>query len=232
MLFYSRCSPRAPRSIRSTIISRDLSNKIKHPEIDPSRSNGRNHILDGLSSHGYAHLGDTRLRGIPNVLESDSSSDNSSLFSHSDEVSSNTDSTRESISADDISDYIFGPFSHNSPWRHSSDSDTSSSSSSSSSSPLYRKLSPLSDSDRYSSALSEPTVFHNENVHLVPKGSGPGVGVPFLQSNNSSSNQVRRLVNTSSCRGAADSERLGWSNPLDNVKSGVNLRSSSRKKTD
>lgn len=231
MLFYSRCSPRAPRSIRSTIISRDLSNKIKHPEIDPSRSNGRNHILDGLPSHGYAHLGDTRLRGIPNVLESDSSSDNSSLFSQSDEVSSNTDSTRESISADDISDYIFGPFSHNSPWRHSSDSDTSSSSSSSSS-PLYRKLSPLSNSGRYSSALAEPTVFHNDNGHLVPEGSGPGVGVPFLQSNSSSSNQARRLVNNSSCRGAADSKRLGLSNPSDNMKSDVNLRRSSRKKTD
>ncbi|KAJ8445096.1 hypothetical protein Cgig2_029468 [Carnegiea gigantea] len=237
MLFYSRCSPRAPRTLRSSIVSQDLSSKIKNPEAGPSQNTGgnttsRHNLGDDLQGEG-------RLR--PNILELDSGSDTSSLFSNSDEVSSSTDSNRDSISADDISDYIFG---YNGFWRHSSDSDTSSSSSSSSSSPLYTNSS-LSNVERYVPSRSEPSVSHSSSAHSIPvrdpywartpretcraEQPGAGVGVPFLQSN--SSKQVRNLVNSSSCRGA-DSERLGWTDSLSNVNSGVHLRRSLRKKGD
>lgn len=236
MLFYSRCSPRAPRSIRSSMISGDLSNKMKNPEVDPGWTNGRNtssrhtdtsvdanHIHDDLANLGYVHRDETRR--VPHILEADSSSDSSSLFSHSDEVSSCTDSTRESISADDISDYIFG---YNSMWRHSSDSDTSSSSSSSSSSPPYTK--------RYASTLSQPSFPQTaRSAGPVPSGThraeelglGSRVGVSsFLQSN--SSKQVRKIVNSST----SSSSSSNRANPLDDVVSGVHLRRSSRKKAD
>ncbi|KAK9758266.1 hypothetical protein RND81_01G219200 [Saponaria officinalis] len=228
MLFYSRCSLRAPRSIRSTIVSHDLP---KNPTVDPSRSNGRistsrqremsahaNHIPDNLGNHRPIH-----------IYGGDSSSDNSSLFSQSDTVSTSTDATRDSISADDISEYIFG----NNAFYRSSDLDTSSSSSSSSSSPPYSTRSPLSNSERYASALPEHNVLMSDNGKEHRETSRAGEsgsegGVTFLHSN--SSKQGRNLVNISSSE--ADSKRLGRSNPFDNSKSGVHLRRSSRKKSD
>ncbi|KAL9229136.1 hypothetical protein vseg_004637 [Gypsophila vaccaria] len=229
MLFYSRCSPRAPRSIRSTIVSRDLP---KNPAHDPSRTNGRISTTRprDLSAHANHIQGNSGNHRPINIYGGDSSSDNSSLFSQSDAVSTSTDATRDSISADDISEYIFG---HNA-FYPSSDLDTSSSSSSSSSSPPYYTHSPLSNSERYASALPEHNVLltdngkdHRETFRVGEPGSVGGV--TFLHSN-SSSKQARNLVNISSRE--ADSKRLGRANPLDNGKSGVHLRRSSRKKTD
>ncbi|KNA03785.1 hypothetical protein SOVF_205740 [Spinacia oleracea] len=243
MLFYSRISPRAPKSIRSAIVSRDLPSKLKIPEVDASRINGRTTTttsrprdhppLHGNRSPdiGYIHQSGTTNLPPPvrNILDFDSSSDNSSLFSHSDEVSSSTDSnSRESISADDFSEYIFG---YNAFFRHSSDSDTSSSSSSSSSSsPQYTtNHSPLSNTERYASALP------NDNAHsVIMEDSRPeNLGSSFLNSNSSisSSKQDRKIVNISGSR-EADAEKLGRANPLDNGKSGVLLRRSWRKRTD
>lgn len=245
MLFYSRISPRAPRSIRSAIVSRDLPSKIKIPEVDASRINVRSTtsrqrdppVHANRNTHiGYNHQGGTSLSPVRHILDFDSSSDNSSLFSQSDEVSSSTDSNRDSISADDFSEYIFG---YNAFFRHSSDSDTSSSSSSSSS-PQYTKHSPLSHSESYASALVD------DNAHSVPmddpawakaphevcraEESGSVGGVSFLHSNGSSSKQDRKLVNISIRE--ADAEKLGRANPLDNGKSGVYLRRSWRNRTD
>ncbi|KAK9743405.1 hypothetical protein RND81_03G236700 [Saponaria officinalis] len=206
MLFYSRCSPRAPRSIRSTIVSRDLSSMINNPAVDISRVNHT--INTPVQRDVPAHA-----IHIPNDYELDSSSDNFSEFSNSDGVSTSTDSTQESNSAaDDISEFIFG---QNAFYRPS-DSDTSSSSSSSSS-PQYMKRSPLSYSERYDSALPE-------TCRLDKSG-----GVNFLHSNSNS--QIRNLVNISG--NEADARRLGLSNPLDNgSKSSVHLRRTSRKKAD
>ncbi|XP_021740339.1 ubiquitin carboxyl-terminal hydrolase 16-like [Chenopodium quinoa] len=248
MLFYSRISPRAPRSIRSAIVSRDLPSKIKIPDasqinVKSSASRQRDPPAHANRSPdiGYIYQDGTSISPVRNILDFDSSSDNSSLFSHSDEVSSSTDSNRESISADDFSEYLFG---YNAFFRHSSDSDTSSSSSSSSS-PQYSKHSPLSNSERYASALP------GDNAHSVSledhswakapheasraEDSGLVGGVPFLHSNSSSSisssgQQVRKLVNISSRE--ADAEKLGRANPLDNGKSGVYLRRSWRNRTD
>ncbi|KAL2892903.1 Ubiquitin carboxyl-terminal hydrolase 16 [Bienertia sinuspersici] len=202
MLFYSRISPRAPRSIRSAIVSRDMPANL-----------------------GYIHQSGTRLSPVRNTLEFDSSSDNSSLFSHSDEVSSSTDSNRESISADDISEYIFG---YNAFFPNSSDSDTSSSSSSSSS-PQYTRHSPLSNPERYASALPDYNARSVSGDPSCSKESGSVGGVSFLHSN-SSSKQGRKLVNSSSRE--ADAEKLGHANPLDNGKPDVYQRRSVRKKSD
>jgi len=110
----------------------------------------------------------SKFHHLKKILEEDSSSDNSSLFSsNSDEGSCSTDSTCDSASTDDFTDYLFGDSGNgwSGVWRNS-DSDTSSSSSSS---PLNPRHSPLSDMDRYDSSVERR-----------------GVGVSCLHSNTSS----------------------------------------------
>ncbi|XP_027940412.1 ubiquitin carboxyl-terminal hydrolase 17-like [Vigna unguiculata] len=115
MLFYARCSPRAPRSIRNSIVSSDLKRKL----------NGKTTIVKGrLSTVSGAGVNLTCADGSPSldtmysnflrqrrIWEEDSSSDNSSLISsNSDEGSCSTDSTSDSTSTDDFAGYIFGDF--------------------------------------------------------------------------------------------------------------------------
>lgn len=96
MLLYSRCSPRAPRSIR---------NKVQKVKVVPSRPGFQNR---------------------KHVFESDTTSDNSSIFSNcSDEGSTGTESNRNSSSTDDLSEFTLGSS------RNLSDNDTLSFSSSS-----------------------------------------------------------------------------------------------------
>lgn len=125
MLLYARCSPRAPRSLRNSIISRD-----------PRKSN--NPIFKS-TPHPTCHWDNSMTDPLTfrPILEEDSSSDNSSsLFSES--CSGSTESTnRDSSSTDENYDQIFGDLGHNwnSPHRNESESDTSSCSSS----PSYSK---------------------------------------------------------------------------------------------
>ncbi|KAH9611223.1 hypothetical protein KSS87_018039 [Heliosperma pusillum] len=224
MLFYSRCSPRAPKSIRSMIISRELSSKTTNQALRASQSHGnirasRQRFSDDLVNLAHIPQDETR-HPLPNIHEADSSSDNSSVFSHSD-VSTSTDSSRESNSTDEFSEFFFG----NNGFSRSSDLDTSSSSSSSSS-PLYMKRSPLSNSERYASALPEHNVLQADNG----KAHNEPCGVTFLNSNRSSQVRNVRVVNISGSE--IDGKRLGMVNPLDNGKSGVQLRRSSRRKAD
>lgn len=107
-----RCSPRAPRLIRNSIVSSDLKWKV----------NGKTAVVKGrLSTVSGAGVNLTSVDGSPSfdvyskflrqrrILEEDSSSDNSSLISsNSDEGSCSTDSTSDSTSTDDFADYIFG----------------------------------------------------------------------------------------------------------------------------
>ncbi|XP_027368291.1 ubiquitin carboxyl-terminal hydrolase 17-like isoform X2 [Abrus precatorius] len=117
MLFYARCSPRAPRLIRNSIVSSDSKWKVhgktvakKSRHVSTLSGAGENmtsstfpagsHTLESIYSK-FHHL--------KRILEEDSSSDNSSLISsNSDEGSCSTDSTCDSTSTDDFTDYIFG----------------------------------------------------------------------------------------------------------------------------
>ncbi|XP_059637309.1 ubiquitin carboxyl-terminal hydrolase 16 [Cornus florida] len=155
MLLYARCSPRAPKLIRNSIVPRDP-RKIKNPTFN-LRSQPSVLPLNGQAAKEPFYLDHISLQRIRKIFEEDSSSDNSSSFSLSEEGSSSTESTRGSTGADDFLDQIVGDFGHNwnSPCRNSSDSDTSSSSSSSSPSPLYSRHSPLADLDRYDSEYAE-----------------------------------------------------------------------------
>ncbi|KAJ4701442.1 Ubiquitin carboxyl-terminal hydrolase [Melia azedarach] len=259
MLLYARCSPRAPRLIRNSIISHDVRNKVTlpsqvtgkstmsklrspstqssvvqfHPGIDPS---------DGQASIETFY---SRFHRLQRILEEDSSSDSSSLVSsNSDEGSCSTESTRDSSSADDISDFIFGDSGcgWNSPWRSSSDSDTPSSSSSSSL--FYSRHSSLANSIHYVSSCPETSRIQadciqpgmdcdrlrgrrpsrsNGDVDLEGRGSDP-----FLHSDQTK--QCRKLA-SSSCR-ETDSERLGRVSPFNDVKSSVIFRKSTTKSTD
>ncbi|BAT08510.1 Os09g0464400 [Oryza sativa Japonica Group] len=121
MLFYARCSPRAPNSVRKMILAQDSSCTKKAKQmVDPgppsleggsylSRHQGgqscRDHIVYDLT---YTFGGSSYT-----VVESPSPSDSSSLFSNSDAGSTSTfssdstDSTRNSTSMEEY-DYIFG----------------------------------------------------------------------------------------------------------------------------
>lgn len=180
---------------------------------------------------------------VRKVLEEDSSSDSSSLFSsNSDEGSCSTDSTRNSTSADDFSGYIFGDSAHgwSSVWRNF-DSDTSSSSS-----PSNCKHSPLSNMDRYDSVSPDATGLR------IPTGSSAavdsplyknrrgdversGVGVSLLHSDTAL--QHRKLGNSSSSisndstRRETDTFLEIGSNHFNDMNSGVSCRKL-KKRTD
>ncbi|XP_009609184.1 ubiquitin carboxyl-terminal hydrolase 17 [Nicotiana tomentosiformis] len=240
MLLYSRCSPRAPRIMRSLAIP-----------LDPRRSKqlackSRSHTRSPWdSSHGdstdqtcseCSYTSHTSVRPSRSIFEDDSSSEqSSSLFSEG--ASCSTESTnRDSTSTDELFDQIFGESGGcwNNPWRNSSDSDTSSSSSSPS--PLYSKHSPLADLDRNASAHEETCSSCSDGAETAGDGHGFWTGLPdrngyagVRESNSrtplcpNSSKHCRNLFSSHSSS-KTDSSRLGRVNPSDNSKSPVTRR--------
>ncbi|KAJ6681862.1 UBIQUITIN CARBOXYL-TERMINAL HYDROLASE 16 [Salix koriyanagi] len=207
MLLYARCSPRAPRSIRSRIISPDPKNKCT-----PSKINATNSAMDLRSTSMQSSVVQLHPDSIPpdnvasvesfymkfhrlqRILEEDSSSDNFSFTSgNSDEGSCSTDSTRDSTSTDDLSDYIFGGWNS---WWNTSDSDTSSSSS-----PLYSRQSPHAEMNQRGS-YADSGVGGSDYWDSIPSGSSKLV---YLE---------------------------GSVNPFNGVKSGVSFRRSASERTD
>lgn len=237
MLLYARCSPRAPRSIRDKIISTDPkhkaalgrnSGKIAALSIKLPGRFSSDIYPNSTSSDGSANIESfySKFHQLQRILEEDSSSDSSSLFSStSDEGSCSTEGTRDSASTDDLSDYIFVDAVRgcSSSWRNSSDSDTSSSSSS----PLYSRHSPLANPERHASGFAETSPSQRYGLDSSLGGD------EFL---NSDITKWRSELETSSssssrCR-ETDSERLAWSNGSYDVKNGVSLRRSARERTD
>ncbi|KAJ6735516.1 UBIQUITIN CARBOXYL-TERMINAL HYDROLASE 16 [Salix purpurea] len=237
MLLYARCSPRAPRSIRSRIISPDPKNKCT-----PSKINATNSAMDLRSTSMQSSVAQLHPDSIPpdnvasvesfymkfhrlqRILEEDSSSDNFSFTSgNSDEGSCSTDSTRDSTSTDDLSDYIFGGWNS---WWNTSDSDTSSSSS-----PLYSRQSPHAEMNQRGS-YADSGVGGSDYWDSIPSGSSKlvyleGKEGTFLHSD--TAKHGRKLANSSSCY---DSTKLGSVNPFNGVKSGVSFRRSASERTD
>lgn len=176
----------------------------------------------------------SKFHRLQRILEEDSSSDNSSLFSNtSDEGSCSTDGTRDSASADDLSDYIVGDTMRgwSSSWRNSSDSDTSSSSSS----PLYSRHSPLANPERHASGFAETSPSQRDSLDSGLRGD------EFLNSDITKWRRELEISNSSSYRSSSssssrhretDSERFAWLNSSYDVKNGVSLRRSARERTD
>ncbi|KAJ6730281.1 UBIQUITIN CARBOXYL-TERMINAL HYDROLASE [Salix viminalis] len=119
MLLYARCSPRAPRLLRSGIISSDPKNKCSPSNIKATNTALNSRSMSMQSSvvqlHPDSIPSDTLANGesfylkshrLLRISEEDSSSDNFSFASgNSDEGSCSTDSsTRDSTSTDDLSD--------------------------------------------------------------------------------------------------------------------------------
>ncbi|XVF64882.1 hypothetical protein PTKIN_Ptkin09bG0202500 [Pterospermum kingtungense] len=140
MLLYARCSPRAPRLLKSrnkAIPSRvNSKNQLKTSSL--THSSGDESYPSSISPDSFGNIESfySKYNRLQRILEEDLSSDSSLFSSNSDEGSCCTDSTRDSTCADDLLDSIFGDSMRawNSPWR-SSDSDASSSSSS----PFYSR---------------------------------------------------------------------------------------------
>ncbi|KAI8004371.1 Ubiquitin carboxyl-terminal hydrolase 16 [Camellia lanceoleosa] len=229
MLLYARCSPRAPRLIRNSVIPHDQ-RKPKNPII---KSRSRSTHPSDASGTDLLN-GQTSFQPIRTILEEDSWSDNSSFFSEGCSCSScsTESSNRDSTSADDY-DHFFGDPGRNwsSPWKNSSDSDSSTSSSPS---PLYSRHSPLADSDRYSSETGSFQIRNSEldmdnNGFWGRSGNWEGKSsFPILYSD--STKQCRKSESSGNSR-ETDLDRLGLANPFDNKKSGV-FRRSMKERTD
>ncbi|CAA2962967.1 ubiquitin carboxyl-terminal hydrolase 17-like [Olea europaea subsp. europaea] len=204
MLLYARCSPRAPRLIRSSIAPLDT-RKAKHPTCKSrAHSADRRDVSTGeLNVQTCNDFPCTSFQPIRTILEEDRWSENSSFFS---EVGSySTDSTNlESTSTDDSFDQIFGDAGifWNRSSRNSTDSDTASSSSFPS--PLHSRHSPIADFDCSSSRNSETCCPFPESAvdhHDFWAGDGRG--------SLSCRKQCRNLVDSSSSCRERGSNRLG-----------------------
>lgn len=210
MLLYARCSPRAPRSLRSSLNLHEM-RKTKPVDCKPR--------------HSYRSTWDVPIRdptnpNYPNfqpfrtISEEDSFSDNS-FFSEEDRSISTDSSNRDSTSTDDYFDQIFADmgvcWNSNSSWRNSSDSDTSSSSSSPS--PMYSRH---SDLDHYAGRC------YSEGGGNAAGDSGRSRSSPFLCPD--STKHCRKLDCSCSCRESGSSKLGRVINPFDNLKSSVSCR--------
>lgn len=234
-------------------IVKNTTSKLRHDYIDSTAGQSMAHskatdyrsrsAVDCPTSFESSYFEETRFPWKHRIVEADSSSDNSSLFTE--EGSCSTESNRDSTSTEDLSDYIFGDSGRgwSSPWTNSSDSDTCSSSSS-------LRSSPLADLNRYSSCSTETSRYQTDKAKLVKEGDGfwarPSNGsskpvdmegkgdIPFLycDSTNKTCRKLGSNSSSGSCCKETDKEKVGWVNPLDSMKFGVSFRRSTRERTD
>lgn len=207
--FSFRCSPRAPRLLRS---SREI-RKTKEEDFKvrySSRGPWDVHISDSSNFRNYNEStcpSFSTFQPIRRILEEDNVSEHSSSFFSEGRSCSTDSSNRDSTSTDEYFDQIFGDLGVcvNSPWRNSSDSETSSSSSSPS--PVYLRH---SDSDHYAARYSETGISCTDAADSEH----------FLHHHHpaDSTKHCRKLDSSSSCR-ESGSSKLGRVNPFDNLKS-------------
>ncbi|KAI8548383.1 hypothetical protein RHMOL_Rhmol07G0269900 [Rhododendron molle] len=125
MLLYARCSPRAPRVIRNSIIPLDPV-KPKH-RIFKSKTNPTSSWDASTPNPLSGHTGIECIRAnhMRKILEEDSLSENSSsLFSEECSCCSSESSNKDSATSDDY-DHLF--IDRGRDWKNSSDSDSTSS---------------------------------------------------------------------------------------------------------
>lgn len=252
---FFRCSPRAPRLIRSTLVPRDP-RKSKHPDSGPryhargpwdvpANDSSNNPTIDECFCPNYSSF-----QPFHTIWEEDCSSDkSSSLFSEGNSCSTDS-SNRDSTCSDDLFDQILGGdmgVCLGSSWRNSSDSEASSSSSSPS--PLYSRHF-LHDLEAYAYKYPEatdhcidtavpavddrPRIRGRSEVEVAEsKGSTAFLcpdsdkgSNPFLCSDSTKS---CRKLGSSSCR-EIGSGKLGRVNPFEKLKSSVTFRRSIRER--
>ncbi|XP_077212938.1 ubiquitin-specific protease 16 [Tasmannia lanceolata] len=263
MLLYARCSPRAPSLIRNAMSKRTKcteaipssrsersipkeksTSSVSHstPSATPRRTEDYPYFttLDSPAiTESYDPL-DGRFHRIHRIPKVESYSDNSSLFSCSDEGSCSTESTRDSTSTDEYTGYIFGDsgrFSWNSRVTDDYSDVSSCSTFSSRPSPLSISNGHVSNSPEHGYStwdFSENGINYERGVEadgFRPQQSRgevlQGKESPALLYSDTLK-QRRKLTDlgsSSSRNSETDWEFLGWVNPCD-VKSGVSLRSS------
>ncbi|XP_074366000.1 ubiquitin carboxyl-terminal hydrolase 16-like isoform X2 [Apium graveolens] len=243
MLLYARCSPRAPKLIRNSMVPRDPRKPKNLSLLSRSQSTGacdspRTGHMNYQNSEGFFQ-DHPSYRRVCSTLDDDSSSDNSSsIFSEACSCSTES-STKDSTSSDDFFDQIFSESRHNSRW-NSSDSDTSSSSSSPS--PLYSKNIQTS-SDHYATRYNKESLYaadhaeYAEDGHVWAKQPSKCSNVENMKGkgsdpvlNSEKSKHCRKLDSNSNCSSCRETnlDKLGKPNLLNSVKSGMSLRRSSR----
>ncbi|XP_057469873.1 ubiquitin carboxyl-terminal hydrolase 17-like [Actinidia eriantha] len=232
ILLYARCSPRAPKMTRNSIVPCDPIN-LKSPTFE-SRSQpcdfSRADPANGLTGIECLYSNHKSFQPIQTILEEGYSSDHSSFFSEECSNCSTDSSNRDSSSAEDYFDLVFGDVGRN--WsnlcRNSPDSDSSSSSSSFSPFPLHSRHSSVSNSQTRN---GESGPDDRDSSARVPSRSGNWEGksrVPFLHSD--STKHCRKLASSGICR-ETNSGWLGLANPFDDKKSRVSFSRSTRERT-
>ncbi|CAL9752894.1 unnamed protein product [Musa acuminata subsp. burmannicoides] len=211
MLLYARCSPHPPSLISSTLSPDQIvSKRSRSKEVFCSGSDREKASLNAVTAmsdlpsahhrnqaepnwttgYHFSYEPNNFLNGIFCVPKSDSSSDSSSLISCSDEASCSTESTRNSTSTDEYSEYIFGDLdrqSWNGSLRLSNDVDGS--------------LSP----SLYSNHSSEAASYKEDGVVDDRVWDLQDGGSPILFSD--TTNQCRKLTD------CGRSRETGWVTP-------------------
>ncbi|KAG4954843.1 hypothetical protein JHK87_040437 [Glycine soja] len=241
MLFYARCSPRAPRLIRNSIVSSDSKWKLKGKTATmklrrlPTGAGVNLTSPDGSPSLDTLYL---KFLHPKMILEDDSSSDNSSLISsNSDEGSCSTDSTSDSTGTDDFADYIFSDVGRGAGGiLRNSDSSISPALSSS----PHSRYFPSSDIDHDSIVLPHSTGFQPSpsdgllyrNRVVDVKRSGGGV-FHFHPDTNIEHRKLDTTTSRSSCSSFRDTDSVqrAGSNHFNDRNSGASY-TNSRDRTD
>lgn len=245
-LYSHRCSPRAPKLIRNSMVPHDPRKPKNLSFLSRSQSTGacdspRTDHMNYQNAEGFFQ-DHPSYRRVCSTLDDDSSSDNSSsIFSESCSCSTES-STKDSTSSDDFFDQIFSDSGHNwnNSWWNSSDSDTSASSSPS---PLYSKNVHCTSSDHYAARYNKGSLYAADHAEYAEDGhvwakqpskfsnvenmKGKG-SVPIL--NSDKSKNCRKLDSNSNCSSCRETnlDKLGKPNLFNSVKSGMSLRKSSR----
>ncbi|KAK1396002.1 Ubiquitin-specific protease 16 [Heracleum sosnowskyi] len=247
MLLYARCSPRAPKFIRNSMVPHDPRKPKNLSLLSRSQSTGacgspRTDHLNNHSGEGFFH-DHPSYRRVCSTLDDDSSSDNSSsIFSEACSCSTES-STKDSTSTDDFFDQIFSDSGQNwnNSWWNSSDSDTSSSSPSPS--PLYSKNIHCTSLDHYATRYNKGSLYaadhaeYAEDGHVWAKQPSKCSNVENVEGKGSApilnpdkSKHCRKLDSNSNCSSCRETnlDRVGKPSLLNSVKSGLSLRKSSR----
>lgn len=224
MLLYARCSPRAPRSLRTSVNPNDL-RKAKDSECNNPRNTSREEHDASRSdfSSKQCFSSNASLHPYQTTLEWDYLSDNiSSLFSEVHTCSTDS-SSGDSVRTNDYHDQIYRDIGACliSPQRNS-DSETSSSSTSLSSEPA--KHSPRNDLKHYTSRFSETRVSHPD-ANKSNVMAGEGIGRPQILCSDLSK-PLRMLGGGGTCCRGIGCSKLGYVNSLEDFKSSVHLRQS------
>ncbi|XP_022962072.1 ubiquitin carboxyl-terminal hydrolase 16-like [Cucurbita moschata] len=193
MLFYARCSPRAPRLIRSKIMTDSKDGSIPswiNGRSSSSKSSPNATYPDSQNLHTKINTSNDpsnissfyrKFHQLQKLMDEDLSSESSSLLSNSDETSCSTNSSSDSTNTDDLPEFIYSDSGCSWNGFHNASDIDASLPSSSSSSPLLHpahssRCSPVgpktTEKPRPNLSSRKESNCREESVHLMEGKDG------------------------------------------------------------